>query len=52
MLVDLEVNEDDLPSEGEGFRFATIDLRAEPGTTLWEYLWDCLSQGLKSVTGT
>lgn len=52
LLVDLELNADNLPSEGEGFRSATIDLRAEPGTTLWEYLRDCLSQGLKRVTGT
>lgn len=52
LLVDLQLNEDNLPSEGEDFRSAAIDLRAEPGTTLWEFLWDCLSQGLKSVTGT
>lgn len=51
-FVDLKLNEDGLPSEGEGLRSATLDLRAEPDTTLWKYLRDCLSQGLKSVTGT
>lgn len=52
LLLDLRLNTDNLPSEGDGFQTAEIEQRARPGTTLWEFLWDCVAAGLESVTGT
>lgn len=50
-LMDIRLNSDNLPEEGEDLRSGTCELVAPPGTTVWEFLWDCLAAGLKDVTG-
>lgn len=50
-VMNLRLNSDNLPAEGDGFRHGTIDRRVSTGETFLQALWYSLRQGLRDVAG-
>jgi hypothetical protein len=50
-VMDLKLNSDNLPAEGDDFRHGTIDRRVSRDETFFQALWFSLREGLRDVVG-